>query len=113
MNTQEYSRRALALAGDQPRFLHAALGIAGEAGEVVDIIKKVAMYDRPLDRNHLIEEIGDLAWYVNLMIDAAGSTWSEVFEKNIAKLETRYPEKKFDAGRAIDRDKEAEQEAMK
>lgn len=113
MNTQEYSRRALAVAGDQPQFLHAALGIAGEAGEVVDIIKKVAMYGKPLDRDHLIEEISDLVWYTNLMIDAVDTTWEEVFRRNIAKLEARYPDKQFDADRAINRDKEAEQEAMK
>lgn len=113
MNHQEYSARAIVLAGNQPKFIHAALGIAGEAGEVVDIVKKVEMYNKPLNHDHLIEELGDLLWYVNLMIQAAGSTWGEVFERNIAKLEARYPDKVFNRDQAINRNKEAEQAAMR
>lgn len=91
---------------------HMAMGVSGEAGEILDLIKKHFAYDKELDYNHLVEEMGDLLFYINGMILIAGTSWEEVMAKNIAKLEARYPEAKFDADKAINRDKDAEKEAM-
>lgn len=112
MDTQEYSAKVIVLAGDKMPALHAALGMAGESGEVADIIKKVTFYGKPLDRDHLIEELGDVCWYMNLMMHTIGTTWEEVMDKNVAKLYARFPDGKFDANHAINRDKEAEAQAM-
>lgn len=116
MNIQDYGRYQLHLINDLQSekldLAHMAMGISGEAGEVVDIIKKVIAYDKPLDRAHLIEELGDTLFYMNGLIAMIGSDWDEVMACNIAKLEARYPKAKFDADNAINRDKEAEAAAM-
>lgn len=115
MDINEYSKRAIALdiGGEQiDRMIHAAMGISGEGGEVADIVKKLAFAGRKLDRAHLIEELGDVMWYMNLMVDAIGTTWERVMEANINKLETRFPDKKFNADHAINRDLDAEKAAM-
>lgn len=115
MDLQTYSVLALSTGADRDptmRLIEAAMGMAGEAGEVIDAVKKVAFYNRDLDRPHLIEEIGDLVWYVNLAIYALGTTWETVLAANIAKLSARYPDLKFDAQRANCRDKAAEANAL-
>ena len=116
MNTNEYSALALRtandLGGQLDNIMHAAMGIAGEAGEVIDIVKKVYAYRKPLIVNDLIEEAGDLVWYLNLLFASLGTTWEEVFDLNITKLEARYPDLRFNADHAINRDVDAEQSAM-
>ncbi|UCV26717.1 nucleoside triphosphate pyrophosphohydrolase family protein [Ferribacterium limneticum] len=116
MTADGYSERAAAFIdpkGSQIEdLLHGALGVAGEGGEVVDIIKKAWAYGKPLDHAHLIEEIGDAMWYYNLIIRSLGVTWGEVFSANVAKLSARYPDKKFSAHNALNRDKVAEQAAL-
>jgi NTP pyrophosphatase (non-canonical NTP hydrolase) len=73
--------------------IHAHLGLSSETGEVGDAIKKYIIYGQPLDVDNLIEECGDILWYLSLMVSACGSTLESVMEQNIAKLEKRYPEK--------------------
>lgn len=115
MDTKEYAPLALRTAralDHENSLLNAALGIAGEAGEVADSVKKVIFHSKPMDRDHLIAELGDIAWYLNLMIDTLGTTWDEVLERNIKKLETRYPDLRFNADHANNRDTAKEREAM-
>lgn len=69
-----------------------ALGLAGEAGEVVDIIKKDLFHDRPLDHDDIKKELGDVAWYLAAVCTALGFSLSDVLETNIAKLKARWPE---------------------
>lgn len=69
----------------------AAMGLAGEAGEVVDYMKKVDWHGYELDKNKVAEELGDVLWYVALMADAIGIGMAEVAERNIEKLRERYP----------------------
>ena len=118
MNQEEYCIFALRTAPTsnisdlKSDMIHASLGIGGESGEILDIVKKHAFYGKPLDRTKLLEEIGDLLWYVNLLIHNADSDFNEVFEMNIRKLEARYPDLRFDANKAINRDTAAEAAAM-
>ena len=116
MNAEQYSKLALRTANDLggrlDNIMHAAMGIAGEAGEVIDIVKKVYAYGKPLLTNDLVEEAGDLVWYLNLLFKSLDTTWEEVFDLNIKKLEARYPDLRFDADKAINRDVEAEKVAM-
>lgn len=70
----------------------AALGLAGETGEVVEFVKKYVYHDRPFDSNKLIEELGDVRWYMELLMACAGITMEEVEARNVAKLRARYPD---------------------
>lgn len=69
-----------------------ALGIAGEAGECADLVKKHLFHKHPLDKDKLVKELGDVLWYVSQLAADIGVTLDEVAEKNIAKLKARYPE---------------------
>ena len=79
-----------------------ALGIAGEAGEVVDIIKKVLYHEHELDTSVLCKEVGDLLWYMALLCDTAGFTLDDAMRANVEKLRQRYPEG-FDPQRSRNR----------
>lgn len=73
------------------RLVHMALGIAGEAGEVVDVIKKTMMYGKDLDKEHVKEECGDMLWYMSNLLHEVGSSFEEVMQMNVDKLAKRYP----------------------
>lgn len=88
------------------RTLHAAVGIAGEAGEVLDAVKKTWIYGKELDRENLLEESGDLIFYITALLTENGFTLEEAMQANIAKLAKRYPQGYTDSA-AIERaDKE-------
>ena len=86
----------------------AGLGVAGEAGEVADLIKKVRCQGHDLEsvRGKLLEEAGDLAWYIALLCTALGESMEDVLRDNIQKLRARYPDG-FDPERSIHREKTA------
>lgn len=77
--------------GREKLFLNGALGLTGEAGEVADIIKKHIFHEKPLDREALIKELGDVRWYLELLAFTVGVTMEEVEDRNVAKLRERYP----------------------
>lgn len=68
-----------------------ALGIAGEAGEVADLIKKTVFHKKPMDRENLVKELGDVRWYFEYLMIATGITMEEVERVNIEKLRIRFP----------------------
>ena len=68
------------------------MGLNGEAGEAIDILKKHLFQGHPLDREHLAKELGDVAWYLAVSADALGYTLEEILEMNVKKLRARYPE---------------------
>lgn len=70
--------------------IHMAMGIAGEAGEVLDYIKKVVMYRKEANIDHIKEEIGDLFFYIEGLCQSYGLTREEVLKANVAKLTKRY-----------------------
>lgn len=71
--------------------LHAAVGISGEAGEILDAVKKAWAYNKPLDVANVHEELGDILFYVQAMCNCFGWTLTEIKESNMAKLIKRYP----------------------
>lgn len=71
--------------------LHAAVGLSGESGEVLDHIKKLWVYDRPLDREQVIEEMGDVFHYFTMLMIGMDVSLKEIMEGNVAKLIKRYP----------------------
>ena len=85
--------------------IYAGLGLAGESGEVVEIIKKWAGQDASLDREHLEEELGDVLWYAAKICDCIGMMMADVMRDNVDKLLKRYPEG-FDVERANNREEE-------
>lgn len=93
------------------RILHAQLGIETESGEISDAIKKYLIYGKPLDNINLIEECGDLLWYLSLMLEALSSSFEEAMEKNIAKLKVRYPNK-FTTENALNRNLNLERKVL-
>lgn len=112
MEAREYQELALRTASKENAIVHACFGIGGEAGEILDMVKKTVFYGKELDKTKVLLEIGDAVWYFNLLISELGSTWEEVFDMNIAKLSARYPDLKFDADKAINRNTDAEHEAV-
>ncbi len=70
--------------------LHAAVGISGEAGELLDAIKKNWVYNKELDSENVKEELGDLMFYITALMLLQGITVYEVLEANVTKLEKRY-----------------------
>lgn len=66
--------------------LHMAVGIAGEGGELLDGIKKHVVYNKPFDRENLVEELGDLEFYMEGAREEAGITREETLLYNANKL---------------------------
>ena len=81
------------------RLLTAGVGINAEGGEFLEIVKKMVFQGKPWNddnREHLIIELGDLLWYVAQATQALGVSFDEVLERNVKKLEKRYPGGQFD-----------------
>ena len=91
------------LTASEANLVHLALGISGEAGEVVDAIKKAAIYKKPLDRENIIEELGDLEFYMEGLRQAIGVTREEVIDQNVQKLGKRYSSGKYSDKQAQER----------
>jgi len=74
----------------ETRALLGALGLDGEAGEVTELHKKHFFHGKPMDREKLIHELGDVFWYFTLLLTQHDITLDEVVEANVQKLEARY-----------------------
>lgn len=80
-----------------------ALGIAGEAGEVADIIKKYSFHGHEMDKDDLAKELGDVLWYLSNIANEVGIDLERIAMLNIEKLQKRYPNG-FDQERSINRE---------
>lgn len=67
------------------------LGIAGEAGECADLIKKFIYHKNPIDFDKLDKEYGDVLWYIQLYCNYRGTTIERLMHQNMTKLKLRYP----------------------
>jgi NTP pyrophosphatase (non-canonical NTP hydrolase) len=103
MQLNEYQQMAARTAAKHDGELaNYGLGIAGEAGEVADLIKKAVFHGHPIDKNVVKKELGDVLWYVSQIARLAGLTLDEVAAGNIDKLYKRYP-KGFSSEASINR----------
>lgn len=102
---REVMRAAAPSAPGVDRLAVFALGVAGEAGEVADIIKKVLGHGHPLRPEALEKELGDVLWYVAALAEALGLSLESVAAANVAKLRARYPDG-FNSERSLYRDEE-------
>lgn len=82
--------------------LNGCLGLAGEAGETLDMIKKWISHEKPFDEEHAKKELGDVMWYVAMMCESFGWDLDEILQMNVDKLKARYP-KGFSVERANNR----------
>lgn len=106
MTVNEYQKMALTTLnpalGKQDVLINGVMGLCGESGEAIDIVKKHLAQGHPLDREGLIKELGDVAWYLAETAYALDVSLEDVFQRNIDKLKARYPEG-FDARRSVER----------
>ena len=82
----------VSMATDENLLLQGAMGMCGESGEFMDIVKKYFFHGHPLDQEHLKLELGDIMWYVATTAHALGIPLEEVMKDNIEKLKLRYPD---------------------
>ena len=105
MTPNEYQQAALRTSttiDPQDLLINGALGLAGESGEVCDIVKKFRFQGHELDRSRVAEEISDCLWYIAITAKAIGYTLEEVMQLNVDKLLKRYPNG-FEAARSVNR----------
>lgn len=115
-----------------PRIIHGALGLGTESGEILQSLMESLNENKEIDLDNLFEELGDIFWYIALIIDearkekirrttsqmpldfAAPNEWSfeNIMEKNIAKLKARFPDK-FSTENAYNRNIENEKNSLK
>ena len=91
---------------DVPRLMTAAFGISAEAGELVEIIKKILLQGKSYNEDnviHMKKEAGDVLWYLSQLCIALDTTFEELMEINYQKLSARYPEGTFDIFRSENR----------
>ena len=84
---------------DIPRLLTAALGLTAESGEFTEVIKKIILQGKPYNEEnvfHLKRELGDICWYLAQACMALDTTFDEIIEMNVEKLQSRYPGGEFD-----------------
>ncbi len=82
--------------------INGVMGLCGESGEAIDIVKKWLAQGHALDKQQLQKELGDIAWYLAETAYALDIPLEEILTENIAKLKARYPEG-FDCHRSVDR----------
>ena len=92
--------------------INGVMGLCGESGEAIDIVKKHLAQGHTLDREALIKELGDVAWYLAETAYALDVPLEEVLKRNIDKLKSRYPEG-FDAAKSMFRTDEWQVERAK
>lgn len=78
------------------------MGLNGESGECIDILKKYLFQGHELDCNHMAKELGDVAWYLAVSAHAIGYDLETIFNMNINKLKERYPDG-FDSEKSLHR----------
>ena len=96
MTINEYQQNALRTeAGGNnayPRILNGLMGLNGESGEAIDILKKHLFQGHELDKEHIAKELGDIAWYLAVSADAIGYDLETILQMNVDKLKKRYPD---------------------
>ena len=98
MTMNEYQTEAMRTASgmcekcNDNLMLNGAMGLNGEAGEVIDILKKHMFQGHDLDVEHVAKECGDCLWYLSILAKGAGYTLDEIAQMNVDKLRKRYPD---------------------
>ena len=91
---------------DVPRLLTAALGLTAEAGEFTEVVKNIILQGKPYNEDniyHMKRELGDICWYLAQACMALNTTFDEVIEMNVDKLQARYPGGEFNVHKSENR----------
>ena len=106
MTINEYQKLAMTTLNpalsEKDVLINGVMGLCGESGEAIDLVKKHLAQGHALDRDALIKELGDIAWYLAETAYALGVPLEEVLQRNIDKLKQRYPDG-FNAENSIHR----------
>lgn len=96
MDVNEYQRQAMHLLRPDltkhDALVNAVMGLCGESGETVNLVKKHLFQGHPLDRDKLIKELGDVAWYLAEAATALDVPLTAILQGNLDKLHRRYPD---------------------
>ena len=82
--------------------INSVMGLCGESGEAIDVVKKWMAHGHELDKDHLAKELGDIAWYLAETAYALDIPLEKILRQNLEKLKSRYPEG-FDTERSVKR----------
>ena len=106
MTLNEYQQKAMRTAGGLSReqmILNGAMGMCGEAGEVIDAIKKTYFQGHEFNATKLCEEAGDVLWYIAVFLSGLGISLKDCAEANVEKLLKRYPNG-FETNKSVNRE---------
>ena len=106
MTINEYQKLAMTTLNpalsDKDVLINGVMGLCGESGEAIDIVKKWLAQGHELDKEKLAKELGDICWYLAETATALGLSLEDIMAANIEKLRKRYPEG-FDTARSLHR----------
>ena len=106
MTINEYQKLAMTTLNkdltNKDVLINAVMGLCGESGEAIDIVKKHLHQGHELDKDKLIKELGDIAWYLAEACFALNVDLETVLNLNIEKLKKRYPEG-FEVNKSVNR----------
>lgn len=106
MTINEYQKLAMKTLNpelsEKDVLINGVMGLCGESGEAIDIVKKWLAQGHELDKEKLAKELGDICWYLAETATALGCSLEDIMSANIEKLRKRYPEG-FDSERSIHR----------
>lgn len=106
MTVNEYQKLAMTTLNPElskkDALINGVMGLCGESGEAIDIVKKWLAQGHELDREKLAKELGDICWYLAETATALDLSLEDVMAANIEKLKKRYPEG-FDLDRSMNR----------
>lgn len=107
MTINEYQKLAMTTLNpelsEKDVLINGVMGLCGESGEAIDIVKKWLAQGHALDREKLAKELGDICWYLAETATALGLDLEDIMAANIEKLKKRYPEG-FDSNRSVNRE---------
>ena len=96
MNINEYQKLAMTTLNPELSkkdvLINSVMGLCGESGEAIDIVKKWLAQGHELDKEHLAKELGDIAWYLAEAATALDLPLEEILQANLDKLKKRYPD---------------------
>ena len=106
MTINEYQKLAMTTLNpelsEKDVLINGVMGLCGESGEAIDIVKKWLAQGHELDREKLAKELGDICWYLAETATALGYDLEDIMAANIEKLKKRYPEG-FSSDRSVNR----------
>jgi len=96
MDINEYQKLAMTTLNrelsSKEILINGVMGLCGESGEAINIVKKYVAQGHDLDKEHLAKELGDIAWYLAETATALGISLETILQMNIDKLKKRYPD---------------------